>query len=784
MPGSADIELKVEADFTSFNSAIDKNKQKLQELQQAHNQLTRDIKDDTASLKANEAAIKDTSIALSKLKAEGKGASAAAGDLKNKLKELSVANIDIKNGVVNSQIALKENAKALREQTKVMEAGPIASSKFVSGLGTVFGALRKVSYIIPGIGIAGLISLIAGPAVKAFTDWAGITGKAAEQQKKIAEYTEKAVSNISKEASEVTQLVAVASSDVQSKEARFAAIKKLQEIAPQYFSNLDTEKDKIGDITLAYQGYLESLEQRIRLETNKSALTDNLKEQISLGDKIKEQTAKQSDNENKIIKRREKANKALKEGAINTYQSLSAEIAGLQQEGVLNKMKSDLSDLKKEAGKLTGSITQATVFLGVNEIYAKLSEQIGRLNNQEITFGTNEAQKKIDAVKSAIDSLQNSFGVPLSDPRIQSLLKSIEIYEKALPPVKAHSSALKNNAKEIETVDSVLRKMNESLANSTTLEKAFGDDRSKDKINAISKAIEDLVIKLKVATDSDLILKLKKQIADIETSQKIDFNITPVIDFTPEVAKLSDNSKVLNALDNERKALIERIKKAGFDRLPTGISFDEASKKDLLDFFGQIQQSAIDTAMTITQVLSPAFDSVFDAIFNGQNAFDALRNALQRIIQDLITAAAKAAIFALITNVISGGAVSFGKAFGKAFGFADGGLVRGKGYATGGYISGPGTPKSDSIPAWLSNGEYVIKASIVNKLGRNFFDAINFGKMIPRQQSSHFADGGYVGNNLTAITGSGIKLTGEFKLRNNVLAVAVERGNSQLNRLS
>jgi len=49
--------------------------------------------------------------------------------------------------------------------------------------------------------------------------------------------------------------------------------------------------------------------------------------------------------------------------------------------------------------------------------------------------------------------------------------------------------------------------------------------------------------------------------------------------------------------------------------------------------------------------------------------------------------------------------------------------------ASGGYISGPGTPTSDSIPAMLSNGEYVIKAASVNKFGKNFLDAINAGKL-------------------------------------------------------
>jgi len=59
----------------------------------------------------------------------------------------------------------------------------------------------------------------------------------------------------------------------------------------------------------------------------------------------------------------------------------------------------------------------------------------------------------------------------------------------------------------------------------------------------------------------------------------------------------------------------------------------------------------------------------------------------------------------------------------KVFGFAD-----------GGFVSGPGTGTSDSIPARLSHGEYVVRADAVRRIGVNALDSINQG----------FASGGYV----------------------------------------
>lgn len=46
-------------------------------------------------------------------------------------------------------------------------------------------------------------------------------------------------------------------------------------------------------------------------------------------------------------------------------------------------------------------------------------------------------------------------------------------------------------------------------------------------------------------------------------------------------------------------------------------------------------------------------------------------------------------------------------------------------YATGGYVSGPGTGTSDSIPAMLSNGEYVINSRAVGAYGVDFMNALN-----------------------------------------------------------
>ena len=50
-------------------------------------------------------------------------------------------------------------------------------------------------------------------------------------------------------------------------------------------------------------------------------------------------------------------------------------------------------------------------------------------------------------------------------------------------------------------------------------------------------------------------------------------------------------------------------------------------------------------------------------------------------------------------------------------------------YANGGKVRGPGTGTSDSIPARLSAGEYVIPADVVRRIGTDTLDRLMLGHM-------------------------------------------------------
>lgn len=145
------------------------------------------------------------------------------------------------------------------------------------------------------------------------------------------------------------------------------------------------------------------------------------------------------------------------------------------------------------------------------------------------------------------------------------------------------------------------------------------------------------------------------------------------------------------------------------------------------------QKAKINTINSMQQYgnsLAKDFASGISDWITGAKSFgDVMRSVLESLIQKLI----QAAMYALIIASVTGG--SFKATFFKAFG---------NGFATGGSVDGPGTGTSDSIPAMLSNGEYVLNAQAVDRLGVPFLNGLNTGRL------RGFASGGLVGSGVVA----------------------------------
>lgn len=156
-----------------------------------------------------------------------------------------------------------------------------------------------------------------------------------------------------------------------------------------------------------------------------------------------------------------------------------------------------------------------------------------------------------------------------------------------------------------------------------------------------------------------------------------------------------------------------------------------------------------EVAVRINGDTQNAFATMFEQIGSGaKSAKDAFADFARSVLASINRIASQKLAESLF-GAMGGGGGSGG------FGAFISGLF--KGFATGGLVSGPGTSTSDSIPARLSAGEYVLRAAAVRRLGVDFLHALNGGLSVPRWQGVRlaFAEGGLVPPAAPATTGGG-----------------------------
>jgi hypothetical protein len=145
--------------------------------------------------------------------------------------------------------------------------------------------------------------------------------------------------------------------------------------------------------------------------------------------------------------------------------------------------------------------------------------------------------------------------------------------------------------------------------------------------------------------------------------------------------------------------------------------------------------SDVATAVSATwQGLADTLSGLWDGIVSyATDAWNTIANAAQIILSP---------IMAIIDTIKAGlGAVE------AAFSSDN----QPSGFASGGYVRGPGSSTSDSIPARLSAGEFVVRAAAVRQVGTAFLHRVNSGiarfsegglalpSLMPAQQSPALA---------------------------------------------
>lgn len=161
---------------------------KLNEAREAQKLLKQEVKDFNTAINSNDKAIAAANKELSSITASTANYRARTTELKTELQGLYQKNETLVAGLASTEkeyaanavnikaytkeltVAEKEAAAAAKQTGgfgKTMEDSTSKGNVFVKGLSAIFSSLRQVAYILPGVGLAGLISFLAEPITNA-----------------------------------------------------------------------------------------------------------------------------------------------------------------------------------------------------------------------------------------------------------------------------------------------------------------------------------------------------------------------------------------------------------------------------------------------------------------------------------------------------------------------------------------------------------------------------------------------------------------------------------------
>jgi lambda family phage tail tape measure protein len=307
---------------------------------------------------------------------------------------------------------------------------------------------------------------------------------------------------------------------------------------------------------------------------------------------------------------------------------------------------------------------------------------------------------------------------------------------------KAEGRITEGALQEVETQAATLKEKNDALTRLKV--QAFAEEQQQQKEQALTEAadqryefeLDNLHAADQMATTAAEHRRIQLQILDLQYEQKrLD------LEYTKKQA-------IRNGAADEQIANIQ----AQIDRLPAEKARDQAgvvntTKNPMEEWAASIPQTSQEIIEALQKIEADGLDHLADALTNVITGTESLRDAFHQlaasILADLIKMTIKMFLFRALSSVFGGlgggaGAASDGiGGYGNyASGVLSGSVPANGAFASGGFVSGKGTGTSDSIPAMLSNGEFVVNAKATKKF-LPFLSKINMG-------AQHLAVGGMV----------------------------------------
>lgn len=342
---------------------------------------------------------------------------------------------------------------------------------------------------------------------------------------------------------------------------------------------------------------------------------------------------------------------------------------------------------------------------------AKLGADIAKLKEEE-TQAVEKNKQKQNQLEAAYDKQRTTIAIEaLKEEGEQALAYELEWAEK-------HNAQLARALAEGDqaTIDALNREHDIGIA----------QNRAKDlatRAQGATSAAGGEVQSIKDQVQERAISEARGRELIIAAYQREAFAIQHALDAARALAALSPTAENISKVD----ALAKQY--AGVQKAI--VQTQRASEQLKYEIAGAL---ANDFTQFFTQTIANAH-SVGEAF---RSLAASVVQSLEQIIAKLIEAQIEGALLKAL-GVGGGGGFSLATV-------ANAGISHAAG---GGHVFGPGGPTEDRVPAMLSAGEYVVRASAVDQMGVGFFDAVNAGslRMTPHASGglARYAEGGMVG---------------------------------------
>ncbi len=383
------------------------------------------------------------------------------------------------------------------------------------------------------------------------------------------------------------------------------------------------------------------------------------------------------------------------------------------------------------------SITEA----GIDAEIALKNKEIEAAKKAEAAAGTDEKKKlQLSGQRAQLEADLTILQRKRADVAIEterSTKKATDEYAKSIDDLKVKLTELTG----VEQRTAAERRAALVAQYDVQLKKAQAEDASAGTGTQRADLVTKVINLESVRADFAVVEReYQKMLADMQAALK-DIDLDPSLTTIERAAKTDGvRAAATISLESKRQELQTLIQQsqATLNLSDADVTALTEKTKTLGQEIQGLKPKVVDLGTAMRDTFQNAIGNELAAVITKTKT---AKEAMIDLAKTMLAEFAKVASQNFMRQIFGGGGGYGGGSSGGGF---DWGKLFSSFFAEGGHVQGPGSGTSDSIPAMLSNGEFVQTEKAVNHYGLDFMEAIR-SLSFPKNVVPKFAKGGLVG---------------------------------------